>query len=90
MKRIKNDWRASLSSETLSSLFVNMNCKTPVSEYNPGEAIKLWWLGGKQHRRTSVKPYSSRSMTVRHGFPRFAGNDSSSGSEIEPDTDSKS
>ena len=89
MKRIKNDWRASLSTETLSSLmFVNMNSQTDVSEYKPDEAIKLWWISGKQKRRPLTQPYGARTsntgVRTRH---RFDSSDSSSECDSGADTE---
>ena len=51
MKRIKSDWRSSLSCETLNRLMF-ISIQGPTNEdYSAGSALERWWSEGQQQRR---------------------------------------
>ena len=61
MKNIKQDWRASLSSSTLTDLLRVFLETEPVEIYNPNKAIHLWIDAGQRARRPGICPYGKRN-----------------------------
>ena len=60
MGRIKTDWRCRLHASTTTSLMAINLHNEDVTDYNPDNAIALWWSSGKQKRRPHTKPYGPR------------------------------
>ena len=51
MKRIKNDWRSSLTVDTLSKLMYISLEGPSVEEYDGASALDRWWEGSQRARR---------------------------------------
>lgn len=61
MKRVKNDWRSRLKSSTVSDLMCVVLHTGEVGEYDPMEAIELWYSASERPRRPETGPYGARS-----------------------------
>ena len=51
MNRVKQDWRARLTNPTLNELLHISLLGPTCNEFEPMEAITLWWKGGRRARR---------------------------------------
>lgn len=60
MKRIKDDWRCSLSTERMDQLMRINISQTELQHFDPKPAVKRWWLSGQRARRPSILPYGQR------------------------------
>ena len=58
LKRIKNDWRSSLSVDMTHGLMLIVNHGPKLEDYDPTEAVIKWWQGGKRKRRPGFTAYS--------------------------------
>ncbi|XP_052223803.1 zinc finger protein 862-like [Dreissena polymorpha] len=58
MKRIKSDWRCSLSTERMDQL---MRISIRDNEgFQPRRAVNRWWISGNSSKRPDVAPYGPR------------------------------
>ena len=61
MNRVKQDWRARLSSPTLNELMRVRLLGPPCEDFEPMRAIRLWWQAGRRARRLQIQPYGPRA-----------------------------
>ena len=55
MKKIKNDWRASLDPETLCMLLRIALDGVSLKQFQPRFAVEHWWFKGQRSRRPNIK-----------------------------------
>ena len=63
--RVKNDWRANLSTDALNNLMTIRLCGPGVANiahFDPIPAIQRWFVAGPRARRLNQKPYGPRMM----------------------------
>ena len=86
MNRVKQDWRARLTTTSLNELMRISLLGPSCNEFEPMGAIRLWWQSGRRPRRPQIQPYGPRA--------RQASNTSCSAVEqveqlVEPETESE-
>ncbi|KAJ8000172.1 hypothetical protein DPEC_G00202080 [Dallia pectoralis] len=60
MKRIKSDWRTSLSSVQLQRLLFLSVEGPKLQNFNAGLVVEKWWTCSKRQRRPGFNPWESR------------------------------
>ena len=64
MNRVKQDWRARLTSPTLNELMRVRLLGPSCEEFDPMRAIRLWWQAGRRSRRPHIQPYGPRARQL--------------------------
>ena len=63
MKRIKSDWRCSLSTPSLSRLmYLSIQGSAP-DDFDACGAVHRWWGSGQRTRRPGFSPWASHDLT---------------------------
>lgn len=65
MNRVKQDWRARLTTPTLNELMRISLLGPTINDFEPMGAIRLWWHGGRRARRPQIQPYGPRARQAR-------------------------
>ena len=60
MKRVKGDWRASLSEHNIDRLMRISMSGPPLVQFDPKRAVKKWWSESNRSRRPYFQPHGSR------------------------------
>ena len=79
--RVKQDWRARLTTPHLNELMRISLLGPACNEFEPMEAIRLWWQGGKRARRPQIQPHGPRRRQARCEHDLDAGDSSDSEEE---------
>jgi len=62
MKRVKNDWRNRLRSDTLTDLMTVVLHSQDIEEFDPMPAVKHWLTSGSRQRRPSQPKHRAASL----------------------------
>ena len=81
MNRVKQDWRARLTTPHLNELMRISLLGPACNEFEPMEAIRLWWQGGRRARRPQIQPHGPRRRQARCEHDLDAGDSSDSEEE---------
>ena len=81
MNRVKQDWRARLTTPHLNELMCIPLLGPACNEFEPMEAIRLWWQGGRRARRPQFQPHGPRRRQARCEHDLDTGDSSDSGEE---------
>ena len=57
VKRIKSNWRSSLTTDTLDALVRISLDNGPLEHFDPTAAVNHWWDAGEHARRPSFRPH---------------------------------
>ena len=76
MNRVKQHWRARLTTPTLNELMRISLLGPTCNEFEPMEAIRLWWQGGRRARRPQIQPHRPRAQQARCEHDLDAGDSS--------------
>ncbi|XP_077991530.1 zinc finger protein 862-like [Glandiceps talaboti] len=60
MGRIKTDWRAALNTQTMCQLMRIVLHRPTMEDFDPRNAIEMWYNRGQRMRRPDIQPYGQR------------------------------
>lgn len=81
MNRVKQDWWARLTTPHLNELMRISLLGPACNAFEPMEAIRLWWQGGRRARRPQIQPHGPRRRQARCEHDLDAGDSSDSEEE---------